>query len=136
MQVRREKKWCLLIGIMLIISGLYFEDCKISAPLTDFSACKDFSYLTTVTTDIHDTDVCTSELLNVRGMLEGHQLAIQSTKHRKDARTSPYYLYQNTFSIRAGSSCSNSVREILLSDTQSNLITKYIHKSDGKKRLL
>lgn len=134
MRAKRNKIFYILITLLVFISGMYFEDIKIDSVFASTPTEMTNSYISDIGSVITDTQVCTTEMLGVRGNMMIGQFTIRFNQ-RRDTRVSPDFLCQNIFSLNEGKSYASIEEVQLISKSQDELIANYIHKSDGKKRI-
>ena len=135
MRAKRNKIFCILITLLVFISGMYFEDIKVDSVFASTSAETTNSYISAIGSVITDTQVCTTEILGVCGNMVTGQFTNRFVNQRRDTRVSPDFLCQNNFPLNEGKSYASIEVVQLISKNQDELIANYIHKSDGKKRI-
>lgn len=134
MRNRINKCICLLMAFLVYIAGMYSENQKIystyaCAPVTDVRDA-DFSTEDTVFTDLQ---VCTSDMLGVRENAE--QITTRLKVHGREIISFPDFTYHKICFLIDGKSSAGFADTVYVSNSQSGLVTKYIHKADGKKRI-
>ena len=137
MQIKRRKLWCLLISMFLLVSGMYFENSEIDSSFLRAATNEITSHISTANSTITTIQSCTNQMLGIHSYIEITQLTIRFANQRRDIklRLSLDYIYQSFFSLKEGNSYESLEKVSLFRDTQSNLITKFIQKSDGKKQI-
>lgn len=133
----RNKLFCVIISIFLVLSGTVFTDTE-----TDPSFCSAFasdretgSSIKSARSVITDIQACTEEVSGLRGSIFVRQSARHDGHERKTGTSGAFTAACNTSVHRHthhyirlgtdgyGNTCPEAV------------ITDYIHKSDGKKRI-
>lgn len=135
MQVKRKRLWCLVVAIMFWISGIYVQGNEVDFSFACTTTDEPISYISTNDTTITDIQACTAQTLDVYGRIEIRQLTMRLAKQKSVINYSRDFLCQSFFSLKEKNSYVTFEGINLLKDTQSILVTKYIHKSDGKKRV-
>lgn len=135
MRAKRNKIFCILITLLVFISGMYFEDIKADSVFASTPGETTNSYTSDIGSVTIDTQVCTTEMLAVCGNMVTGQFTIRFVNQRRDTRVSPDFLCQNIFFLNEGKSYASIEEVQLISKSQDELIANYIHKSDGKKRI-
>ena len=135
MRAKRNKIFCILITLLVFISGMYFEDIKTDSVFASTLGETTNSYTSDIGSVTIDTQVCTTEMLAVCGNMVTGQFTIRFVNQRRDTGVSPDFLCQNIFSLNEGKSYASIEEVQLISKSQDELIANYIHKSDGKKRI-
>lgn len=134
-RAKRNKIFCILITLLVFISGMYFEDIKADSVFASTPGETTNSYIPDIGSVTIDTQVCTTEMLAVCGNMVTGQFTIRFVNQRRDTRVSPDFLCQNIFSLNEGKSYASIEEVQLISKSQDELIANYVHKSDGKKRI-
>ncbi len=135
MRNKRNKFVCVLIALVVFISGIYFEYFKIDSTFACEPIAMNHSNIAFEDPILADVPVCTSEMLGFHKSTGQGQLTIQCANQRRDAKTSHYSLCPDIFSINECKSYTSFKTKKVVYGNQDELITKYIHKSDGKKWL-
>lgn len=135
MRAKRKNIFCILITLLVFISGMYFEDIKANSVFACTSTETTNSYILDMNSVIKDTQMCTTEMLGIRGNMVIEQFTIRFVNQRRATKLSLDFLCQNIFSLNEGKSYANFEEVSFISGSQDELVTKYIHKSDGKKRI-
>ena len=135
MRAKRNKIFCILITLLVFISGMYFEDIKVDSVFASTPTETTNIYISDISHVITDTLVCTAEMLGVRGNMVTGQYTIRFANQKRDTRVSLEFLCRNIFSINQGESYGSFEEVQSISRSQDELVLKYIHKSDGKKRI-
>lgn len=134
MRNKINKFICLLMAFLVYIAGMYSGNQKIystyaCAPVTDVRDA-DFSTEDTVFTDLQ---VCTSDMLGVRENAE--QITTRLKVNGREIFSFPDFTYHKVFFSYIGKSSAGFADTVYVSNSQNGLVTKYIHKADGKKRI-
>ena len=134
MRNRINKFICLLMAVFVYIAGMYSENQKIHltyacAPVTDVRDADFFTEDYAFT----DLQVCTSDMLGVRENAE--QITTRLKVHGREIISFPDFTYHKICFPYIGKSSAGFADTVYVSNCQSGLVIKYIHKSDGKKRI-
>ena len=136
-RVRKKgiKLICVLIILSIFISGLHFGKFKVDSIFVCAPAETANSYISSVDAIITEGQACTAEMLGIYGSTELGHLTIRFVNQRRDTKMSLNCLYQNIFFLNEGKyyACFEKIQ--FVSGNQDELVTNYIHKSDGKKRI-
>ncbi len=129
------KRISLIVAFVFLLTGMYFENFKIDSVF----ACTPFqtSNLKSVAEDlvITDTQPCTAEMLGVRGHTSTDLIAYRFSNSKRDVKSALNFLCLNFDLSNTIKSYSSSEKIQRVSRNQEQLITNYIHNSDGKKRI-
>ena len=135
MQYKRKNLFCMFMVMILFISGICFKDCSIddfwAYPVSD----KTSSQISNVEAMFSDVQLCTTQMLGIRSDIVGRQQTFRYGTQGKTAKLLLDDLSEDIISKKTGNSFSfvGEVPQFYVG--QSNLVTVYIHKSDGKKRI-
>lgn len=135
MQYKRKNLFCMFMVMILFISGICFKDCSIddlwAYPVSDETS----SQISNVEAMFSDVQLCTTQMLGIRSDIVGRQQTFRYGTQGKTAKLLLDELSEDIISKKTGNSFSfvGEVPQFYVG--QSNLVTVYIHKSDGKKRI-
>ena len=135
MRAKRNNIFCILITLLVFISGMYFEDIKVDSIFASTPTETTNIYVSDISPVITDTLVCTAEMLGVRGNMVTGQYTIRFANQKRDTRVSLEFLCQNIFSLNQGESYGSFEEVQSIFRSQDEFVVKYIHKFDGKKRI-
>lgn len=130
MRVKKRKIICLILAVLIPLSGMYYINFKAGSSLIyAVSAEKVNSYIRSVDEKTQDMRLCTTEMLEGLDYSDNQQYTGVFVGQKRDARTVLRFLYLNN-------SC-NKKRIFKCSEAMlhEQLVTSYIHKLDGKKRI-
>lgn len=134
--VRSQKnRWlCVWIAFFVLIAGMYFDGFKIDsvfvcAPMPSASRIAAMEF------DLTDAKACTTEMLGIRGTLESKHAAGCVVHPRRDNRSIFLFFCPNITAQKQGKFYTGVWETQLCAVSQKTLVTNYIHKSDGKKRI-
>lgn len=138
MRTCRNNLLCIIIALFLVLSGTVCEDTAADLSLSRASTSnqEDNSFIKSAHSVITDRQSCTEEVSGLRGNVSVRQLSSRLNGHgRKTGAHNGFQAVDNTYLKRY-----ISLDICLKSDGYGNkypeaLITDYIHKSDGKKRI-
>lgn len=141
MQYRTNRWISLILTLCLIVSGVYFENSKVNAfsnfmyaegaidgGRTDIQGMLIPSVLTKV-------EGCTAEMLGIRENAGMEQVTVRLAEQRKGIDATFQFLCQGLYSPFGDKSFAGLKAIGLASGKRSKLLTNYIHKTDGKKRI-
>ncbi|MGN0480906.1 MAG: hypothetical protein ACI4EV_04985 [Lachnospiraceae bacterium] len=135
MHKRTNKLICVLITLLVFISGMCFENIKVDSVLERATVRTADAYILPVDAVMTDTTACTTEMLGIGSHTALTQLSVGFATTRVGARLIQYLLGQNIFSLCEGKSYTSFEAIRVISENQHKLVVNYIHKSDGKKRI-
>lgn len=120
MRAKRNNLLCMLIILLVSISGMYFEDIKVDSVFACTPAETSNTYISEMDSVITDAQACTTEMLGICKNVVTGQFTI---------------LFINIFSLNEENSYSSLEEVQLFFGSRDKLVANYIHKSDGKKRI-
>lgn len=135
MRKKVRKLTGLIMTLFLFVTGIYCEFSRADAAFLRAPVQTGGSCLLAGAPVVPDAQACDTELSGIRGNICPGQLTVRFANQRRDIRGSLSALFQNIFSVREGRSYSHFEKLRALSENQKELVTNYIHKSDGKKRI-
>lgn len=135
MQYKRKNLFCMFMVLILFISGICFKDCSIDDFFAYTVSNETSSQLSNVEAVICDAQLCTTQMLGIRSDIVGGQQTLRYGTQGKSAKLLLDDLSEDIISKKTGNSFSFVGEVNLFYARQSNLVTVYIHKSDGKKRI-
>ena len=134
MRTGKRRMVCLILSMILFLSGVYFEQLKTDAFLVDSSIGRETSGIRSCQTLINDENICTVKMLRDGNGIRPQQSGRYSTPKR-ELRSSLNLLHLNSSFLAEGNNPANSVLIQFSDQKPIALVTNYIHKSDGKKRI-
>lgn len=132
---KRNKQISVFIILFLFVLGMYLDTFKVHSAFSYAVGDMDSSCIASVASGFADTHVCTAGMLSSRGDRSREQITFRLSLLRRDTGKRPDFLSQNTVCPEEDSFCSVFEEKQSLSENQQELITNYIHNSDGKKRI-
>ena len=135
MRKKRNKQLSIFIILFIFILGMYFDNFKVDSCFAYVHGDAVGSGITTVAPGFTGTHACTAEMLRVRGDRGSEQFTFRLSNLRRDTGKNPGFLCQNFVFLYEGRFCSGFGEIQFLSENQNELVTNFIHKSDGKKRI-
>lgn len=132
MRSKRRNILCVLITLLVFVSGMYFENIKIDSDFAYIHAEKENTCILPVNCVLTDTQACTTEMLGIRGDIS---MVRAVANLRRDVEISGDFLCQNLFSLQEKKSEMSFEKSVIRTDTREKLVVNYIHKSDGKKEI-
>lgn len=133
MTKRTHRILSLFIAIFLLLTGMYANTITAEALSIYDLAAKTTAILSPIYSDINDAAICTAELPTVHNMEPQSRERYQD--HYREIHELLYLQYSGPGSLSQGKSCIYHAATSLYGQTQNELVTKYMHQSDGKKRL-
>lgn len=132
---KRNKQISVFIILFLFVLGMYLDTFKVHSAFSYAVGDMDSSCIASVASGFADTHVCTAGMLSSRGDRSREQITFRLSLLRRDTGKRPDFLSQNTVCPDEDNFCSFFEEIQSLSENQQELITNYIHNSDGKKRI-
>lgn len=126
---------CIIMAIFVLISGVCFDDVKMESLFECAHTEVLNSVINSVDIDIIDVEAGTSEFLGFQVDTVFKQLSVRLSNNRRYTKISLEFLIQNLFSLKESKAYVNFERDELALNSQDEIITEYIHKTDGKKRI-
>lgn len=133
MRMKKSRMICIILSILMFFSGMCFEDIKTDAlsacaPVLETNACM-------AALDAAEMDVtfCTRELLGIQNVIGIRQLKSRYISQKKEAKISFDFLCSDVFSLYEGKFFTSSETIQIQNRCLNELVTNYIHKTDGKK---
>lgn len=131
----RTKRWiCLLLSLCLLISGVYFESRKVY-DLAYAAVAKAEERSRLVPSTLVKTDGCTAEMLGIRENAGVEHLPERAAEQRRGVESAFQLLCQDSYSPFGVRSDTGLKFRRLVLGKQSRLLTNYMHRTDGKKRI-
>ncbi|MBD5089595.1 MAG: hypothetical protein HDT30_12455 [Clostridiales bacterium] len=137
MRIKNCKILCFILVIFIVLSGMCIENIEADYSFAYAPMEETNSYIMTDDAVISQAEPCTTEMLGVCNNAGIQRLAGQFINQKRESKVSLNFLYSNIFSLH------EKERRFLISSKaitfcnqcQDELVVKYIHKSDGKKRI-
>ena len=123
-----------LLSILLLLSGFCPDSLQVHASFYHAPA-KESSCLGSIQTNSADAQVCTPEMLGIHSARNLPGSIHRNTHSKKECKTFLDFLCPDCYFITKGIFFSNTGFQPVCSQVSKEQITKYIHNSDGKKRL-
>lgn len=135
MQCKNNKIVCIILAVIIFLSGMYFENKEVDSYFAHSSADKINSCIKSDNISIADSQVCTAELPSLRSSGGLQRLSGRSAYQKRDMKLPLDFLCFNSLSLQKG-------KFFVFSEiTQSNNlcsekhVINYIQNSDGKKQI-
>ena len=129
----------LILTIIVSLFGMNFEcrdiDSSFARVGMEVSCEVSDSSLKPIRTKIADAQVCTAEMSGVRSTGSIRQYTGRFGSQKRELKLFPDFLYSNLLSLQAYHFDSGSRTTPLPGRGLEELVTIYIHNSDGKKRI-
>ena len=140
MRTKRHNIVCLIIAVITVISGMCFDNSKADSVLAYASfeeAVFDDAAAVIKAADasIGDIMVCTPLMQGVRDTAGIERSVYRLSVSKREAKVSLDFLCSDIFSLYFGKFAGNRDRAQDSVSGSGELITDYIHRSDGKKKL-
>lgn len=137
MQIRMKsnKMICIILSVILSLSGLFYQDNVSDFLSANSTVEKTNSYIQSEYTTITEIQVCTAEILGLQNPYAIQNITGCFISPQGRLKISLSFLCLNSFLFVIGKFFTDS--EIIQSYCRclNELVTNYIHKSDGKKRI-
>lgn len=135
MHIKKQRLLCFVLIILVFISGMCFENIKTEVSAECVSTENVNSYIMPRDVTMVDAEHCTTEMMGIRNGAGIRRLTNGYPGHKRESRTFLEFLYSNIFSLSEGKIPTRFEIIYFLNQNQEELVLKYIHKSDGKKRI-
>lgn len=132
MRSKRRNILCVLITLLVFVSGMYFESIKIDSDFVSVHTEVADTSILPVNCVLTDTQACTTEMLGIRGDISMVRVVANL---RRNVEIFGDFLCQNVFSLQEKKSEMSFEKSVIRTDTREKLVINYIHKSDGKKEI-
>lgn len=134
MRSRNRKIICVILAMIIALSGTYVENTKTGLGYQDASADTHTSCLESAEALVRDIQICTTEMLGIRDNVQTGRLSVRLDGSHKEIKSSPGFLCSKLFSLAEKKFFTSSEFISLIMQWPHELVINYIHKSDGKKR--
>ena len=135
MRVKKQGFICLLLVVFIAMSGFHYEHQKESETFGSVSCEQAGFFLDGMNETNNDAGICTPKMLRVGSDAGAVHFMSRFISQRRELRASLGLLYLNLFSQEEGKFFTSSEVMQLACQYREELVTIYIHKSDGKKRI-
>ncbi len=135
MRIRNRKILCFLLAMLVLLFGTRCEKSRLETLFACAPAENADSLIRVADAAISDTQLCTTEMLGVRSHTGIRQLSSRFVSIRGEARLSLFCLCSAILSLDEGKFFTNSALLQSEHPRQEELVPRYIHRSDGKKRI-
>lgn len=135
MRIRNHKSLCFILAMLVLLFG---TRCEKSRPETLFACApaeKADSLIRAADASISDAQLCTTEMLGVRSHTGMQRLASRFISLRGEVKLSLDFLCPGLFSPDEKKFFTSSALIQSEHPCQEELVPRYLHKSDGKKRI-
>ena len=120
--------------ICTLFAGVDFDEDKVDAIFNTPSSMETFCYIFSDSQFLDGTDTCPADLLVTHKSFSINKTIQQETK-RSDTKLLSYLLCPNHNPFGGGNINKSSSKMDHHDQSSKELLTSYIHKSDGKKRI-
>lgn len=134
MRTGKRRMICLILSVILFLSGVCFEQLKTDSFLVNSSAESETSSIRSCQTVLSDADVYNVNILRDCNRIKLQQSG-RCTCPKREIRNSLSLLHFSNSLWIAGNNLASLVLIQSFDQKPSELVTQYIHKSDGKKRI-
>ena len=132
---KRNKQISVFIILFLFVLGMCFDTFKAHSDFWYVSGDENGSRIASAAPGFADTHICTAGMLGARGDRGSEQITFRFSLLRRDTGKKPDFLSTNIICLYEKSFFLGFEVTQSLSGIQDELITSYIHNSDGKKRI-
>lgn len=134
MRLKNCKIVCIILAITFSLSGIYFDSTETGSPFT-YTSTESTASGIELNHLISDAQACTSRMLGIKNTNDIKQLTERCFRQKRASQTSFACLYPYIFSLQEDNFLTSSEITFTYSRCTDELITSYIHNSDGKKRI-
>lgn len=134
-RIKNNRIPCVFLAMLILLLGMYFENIKADSMLQYAAVLNTHSHTVSYHASIKDARACTTEMLGIRNNAGIEQLASRSLGQRREIKLSLDFLCYNIISLYEGKFFTSPWLIPFHSQYRNGLVTNYIHKSDGKKRV-
>lgn len=134
MRAEKRRMIGLILAIILFLSGVCFEQLKMDSFLVNSSVESETSSIRSCQTVLCDANVYSTDILRDCNRIRLQQSG-RCTCPKRELRNSLNLLHLNNSFWTAGNYFASLVLIQSFDQKPSELVTQYIHKSDGKKRI-
>ena len=135
MRIKNYRIISFITAILIFLSGLYFDTNDSSTLLTTSSVEATNSYIIKTAAINPCEQGCTAELLGIRSAGSIQQLSNRLISQKREAKLSLDFLYSDFLCTSEGKFYTNLSEIQIFCPKTDELVTNYIHKSDGKKKI-
>ena len=135
MHTRKNTVWCIIIALLIVVAGMYFEDGKVDSISSCAFSEEPNCYISESDSVITKEDVDITRTLGVREYVEASLRTNGLTNQSRAMKVSLFYKDINVFSSNEGKYYASLEEVQLIFDRGDEFAINYIHKSDGKKRI-
>ena len=132
MRTEKRRMICLILSIILFLAGVCFEQLKTDSFLVNSSVESGTSSIRSCQTVVCDADVYNVNILRDCNRIR-MQHSVRYSNQKRELRSSLNLLRLNNSLWTAGNNPASLVLIQSFDQKPSELVTQYIHKSDGKK---
>lgn len=134
-RLKERKMVCILLAMIVFLSGIFLENAQVDnlssrAPMEATTSC-----IQSANAIIVDTQLCTTEMLDMRSVCGIQQLAGQRISPKGGLRNPLSFLCLGIFQFFIGRFLTGSGITDIHSLYLNEPVINYIHRSDGKKRI-
>lgn len=134
MRIKSSKTICFFLAVLALLSGIYFENIKMDSSFVCAPAGVNASRFLAYPI-INDAKACTTEMLEVHSSIGLQQLAGRYISQKREIKAPLDFLCSGFFSLLEERFFTGSKLVRFFHQKPHGLVTSYIHRSDGKKRV-
>ncbi len=137
MRTKFHKLAGLILALVMMLSGIFGEALKVDAAFMCISehSQESESCLRTSCAVLTGARSCTSEMMGIRRNADFGAVILRHANQRRGSGVSFGFLCQDSFFLKCRNSHVGLEDACVVSGCPYELVTEYIHKSDGKKRI-
>lgn len=133
-RTKNKKIICYILVISALISGMCFENVEMDSLFACARLKKAASYIKSCNEGVCNGEVCTTEMLGVCNNTEPQQLTTRYTGQKGDIKVSLNLLCLEFLSLSEEKFFRSLGAIQFFYQNLDEIVTNYIHNSDGKKR--
>ena len=135
MNTVKRRLTCIILALFVALSGIGFDTVATGNEYVNKADTDNNSVISVDECMVDDVQVCTSETLGMRGNAGVRQIYTRADCNKRDVNH-----YHGVTCIDISSLCdikTNNCSDVVVccDDFRREIVTEYIHRSDGKKRI-
>ena len=135
MRIQKNKLICLMLILLVFFSGMYFETFEIHSSFSCTREAENSAESLSYAVVLTEGQMCTTEMLEAHRGVGFQQLVYRFVNQKREAKYILSFLCSDVFSLSEEEFFKSSGYIQCIQDTQEELVTRYIQKTDGKKRM-
>lgn len=131
---KRGKEICLILTIIMILSGIYGECFKIDS-LFEYQYTEEADAIAARDTNVTESKLCTTEMIQGSNVYYEQRVANKYEGQRKELKLSHDMVCANIYLAEPGKSVVVFETMYWNYECVEELMISYVHEADGKKRV-